>query len=405
MPKALEKFANELRGLFPGVRLRNVSVHDASGEPLWMSEGVLGPDEHSLTLDALDLFQLEPARRCFERPHGEACAGIVYPSREPTGELRGAVVVLAEVRNLGGTGQEKALNPALQSLLRRIAVHLRARAGAAVEQANAQRQADTGYTESVLPIDARFAELTLYVQQMLRLKTSGRTRRFEVLLRTRRPHGAEERAPEKLLQEADEPGSGGALDRHVVLQLVQWFAQNQEALDAEPASFSVNLSLGALTDPDFATFVGRTLEAASVNPRMLAFEIRESVCRERMKDVQRFVRQCEEMKCQVVIDDFTLHSDVLPLLRSPAVRLVKIDAQLTTAAMKDKLSQAIVVAISQASKVLGAHCVAKRIESTMARQWLSAIGVDFAQGFLLEGLMPLTALSDDRKDGAGTKAL
>lgn len=404
MPKALEKFATQLRGLFPGVRLRNLSMHDLSGEPLWMSEGVLGPDEHALVLDALDLFQLEPARRCFERPHGDSCAGIVFPSREPSGELRGAVVLLADVRNLGGTGQEKALNPALQSLLRRIAVHLRASAGAAVEQANAQRQADTGYTESVLPIDPRFTELTLYVQQMLRLKTSGRTRRFEVLLRTRRSHGVEERAPETLLQEADEPNSGGALDRHVVQQLVQWFAQNQEALDAEPASFSVNLSLGALVDPDFAAFVGRTLAAADVNPRMLAFEIRESVCRERMKEVQRFVLQCEEMKCQIVIDDFSLHSDVLPLLRSPAVRLVKIDARLTTAAMKDKLSQAIVVAISQASKVLGAHCVAKRIESTMARQWLSAIGVDFAQGFLLEGLMPLTALSDDRKGGSGTKA-
>jgi ammonium transporter, Amt family len=95
---------------------------------------------------------------------------------------------------------------------------------------------------------------------------------------------------------------------------------------------------------------------------------------------------------------------VLPLLRSSAVRLVKIDAALTTAAMKDKLSQAIVVAISQAAKVLGAHCVAKRIESTMARQWLSAIGVDFAQGFLLEGLMPLAALSDAARDGSGTQA-
>jgi EAL domain-containing protein (putative c-di-GMP-specific phosphodiesterase class I) len=98
------------------------------------------------------------------------------------------------------------------------------------------------------------------------------------------------------------------------------------------------------------------------------------------------------MTCQVVIDDFTLHSDVLPLLRSSAVRLVKIDAQLTAAAMKDKLSQAIVVAISQASKVLGTHCVAKRIDSAMARQWLAAVGVDFAQGFLLEGPLPLTDL-------------
>ncbi len=252
-------------------------------------------------------------------------------------------------------------------------------------------------------LDPRFAELTLFVQQMLRLKTHGRTRRFEVLLRSRRG-GSEERAPAEILKAADDPASRGHLDRFVVTQLVQWLAQNRDALDAEPASFSVNLSLGALVDADFPDYVARTLDAADVDPRMIAFELRESVCRERAADVQRFVRACEKLKCQIVIDDFTLHSDVLPLLRSPSVRLVKIDAALTTDAMKDKLSQAIVVAISQASKVLGAHCVAKRIESTMARQWLAAIGVDFAQGFVLEGLMPLTALSDARAGATATKA-
>jgi EAL domain-containing protein (putative c-di-GMP-specific phosphodiesterase class I) len=42
------------------------------------------------------------------------------------------------------------------------------------------------------------------------------------------------------------------------------------------------------------------------------------------------------------------------------------------------------------------HCVAKRIDSPMARQWLSAVGVDFAQGFLLEGPLPITQLASLR---------
>jgi EAL domain-containing protein (putative c-di-GMP-specific phosphodiesterase class I) len=408
MTQALDAIATELRGLFPGVRVLTLSVHDTTGEPLWMSEGVLGPDEHSLALDALDVFQLEPARRCFERPHGDTSIGMVFPSREPAGELRGLAVLIADTRHLGGSAQERALQPALQSLMRRLAVHLRSRAAATEENTIAALMDPTGEiaasggTVVALAADPRFAELTLYVQQMLRLKTSGRTRRFEVLLRSRRG-GAEERAPMQLLKEADDPATRGALDRHVVSQLIQWFAQNRDALDSEPASFSVNLSIGALADPEFLDWVARLLHATDVNPRMLAFELREQVCRDHAADVQRFVAQCEELKCQVVIDDFTLHSDVLPLLRSPAVRLVKIDAHLTTAAMKDKLSQAIVVAISQASKVLGAHCVAKRIESTMARQWLAAIGVDFAQGFLLEGLMPLASLSGDRRTATGSK--
>ena len=58
-----------------------------------------------------------------------------------------------------------------------------------------------------------------------------------------------------------------------------------------------------------------------------------------------------------------------------------------------KLPQAVVIAISQAAKVLGVHCVAKRVDTQVGRQWLSAIGIDFAQGFLLEKPQPLEDLA------------
>jgi EAL domain-containing protein (putative c-di-GMP-specific phosphodiesterase class I) len=60
------------------------------------------------------------------------------------------------------------------------------------------------------------------------------------------------------------------------------------------------------------------------------------------------------------------------------------------------VAQAQVAAISNAARMLGMHCVAKRIESAMARQWLTAIGVDFAQGYLLEGPLPITDLASLR---------
>ena len=58
-----------------------------------------------------------------------------------------------------------------------------------------------------------------------------------------------------------------------------------------------------------------------------------------------------------MIDDFSLDSSITSLLRSRALRLVKIDPKLTTGRFrKDKLAQAMVVAIAQAVKVLGIHC-------------------------------------------------
>ena len=164
-------------------------------------------------------------------------------------------------------------------------------------------------------------------------------------------------------------------------------------IDNPPVNALSPQTVGALRDAQFVDYAMDLLRKARLNPRLLGFEIRESLCRRYPAEAERLVLQSEKAGCHVILDDFTFHSDVLPLLRHRAVRLLKIDARLTVSALTDKVAQAQVVAISQASKVLGAHCVAKRIESAVARQWLSAIGVDFAQGYLLEGPQPLTELS------------
>jgi len=62
-------------------------------------------------------------------------------------------------------------------------------------------------------------------------------------------------------------------------------------------------------------------------------------------------------------------------------------------AMKDRVPQALVVAIAQASKVLGLSCVAKRVDTPAVRDWLTAVGLDYAQGFLLDQPRPLISLT------------
>ena len=98
------------------------------------------------------------------------------------------------------------------------------------------------------------------------------------------------------------------------------------------------------------------------------------------------------MGAWVVIDDFSFDAQVLPLMRYKALRLLKLDAKLTTAALRDKLSQALVVASVQAAKVLGIHCAAKKVDSKASLQWLTAIGCDFAQGNALAPVQPLESL-------------
>ncbi len=96
----------------------------------------------------------------------------------------------------------------------------------------------------------------------------------------------------------------------MLANLITWLKRNREGLEADPATFSINISSGALTDDTFPDFVKSSVKDAKAAAKMLGFELRESMCREHRPQVERFINACERMGCYIVIDDFTLQSDV-----------------------------------------------------------------------------------------------
>jgi EAL domain-containing protein (putative c-di-GMP-specific phosphodiesterase class I) len=217
--------------------------------------------------------------------------------------------------------------------------------------------------------------LALDIQPFTKLRPGGRTRRYEVIARSSHPN----RVP-------------AGLDKIALQQLLAWMGAHRAAWNLEPTSFTLNLSIATLEDERFPQFVASHLKANGIAADNIGFEIAEPLCLQRRAQVERFITLCDKLGCFVVIDDFSLDSSVVSLLRSKALRLVKIDSKLTSSALKDKLAQAMVVAIAQAVKVLGIHCAAKRVESQGSLQWLAAVGCDFAQGSAVEATQPLESL-------------
>src|SRR5690606_35621429 len=364
-----------------GSNVLRMSVHDATGATAWNSGAALSADEHDFLLDALDSFALEASRSTLELA-GRGKTGLVaFAARDPRGALHGALLLDVELVTLSGRPGARQMPVRGERLLRQLALRL------AHGAPHVTAQGGTAFGG---------AGLTLHVQQLLKLGATGRTRRFEVLLRTRDPATGKPVLPADLIAAAEEPESGGQLDRAVIAELCRWLIQNRAQFEVEPAAFSINLSTGALLDEAFADYIARTVRESRLNPRLLGFEVRESQCRAHPAVVQAFVERCEAIGCHVVLDDFTFHSDVLNLLRAPAVRMLKICPSLTLEGLRDKVSQAQVAAISHGSRVLGIHSAAKRIETAQARQWLAAVGVEFAQGYLFESPVPLSDLSAAR---------
>jgi EAL domain-containing protein (putative c-di-GMP-specific phosphodiesterase class I) len=502
-PATAEALGWQLRAALPPLRLHSLSLYDDAGNVLWLSEGALGPDEHSVVVEAIETLSRDSSLNCFENGLEDGRIAIFLPVRSPQGGLVGLSMILADMKSVTDNVVERLVTPQIRTILQKIAVLLRpaqrpsttgpikildvppetrlpsappaktaselspqavddilefeltpglaplapataaaatsavaatqtvgaAAAAAPAPTAAATAPAPTAATTAPAPTAVATApapttaatvsnpsakaeeplsstasgrslsastgtsksigatstsrvltlpegmSIALEVQPYSKLRAGGRSRRFEVLPRASQPN----RVP-------------AGFDKIALQQLLAWMGTNRAAWSLEPTSFTLNLSISTLEDERFPQFVASNLKAHGIAADNIGFEIAEALCLQRRAQVERFITLCDKLGCFVVIDDFSLDSSVVSLLRSKALRLVKIDPRLTSVALKDKLAQAMVVAIAQAVKVLGIHCAAKRVDSQGSMQWLTAIGCDFAQGSALAQTHPIESL-------------
>jgi EAL domain-containing protein (putative c-di-GMP-specific phosphodiesterase class I) len=492
-PANAEALGRQLRAGLPPMRLHSVSLYDSQGNVLWLSEGALGPDEHSLVLDALEVLSADAGKGSCDHRLEDGRIAAFLAVRAPQGHLVGLAMVLADFKSIGEGLMDRIMTAPTRTILQKVAVFLRpagstglvlslaaaetsvaasesvaatasvpSQASASAAPKSARRAeaeltpgavndilefeltdtplvlparavgpaspADSGSTRALNPSAAadsgsvraptlqhsadtassrllkqaapatdttssrtlaspaatgaaRAVSLdpTLVTLEMLpfvKLRSGGRIRRFEVL-------------PAGTARELRDPA---VLDSLAMQHLLAWLGAHRAAWTVEPASFTLNLSIATLEDEGFLKQVATGLQSNGIAPDTVGFEIAEPLCTQRRAQVEHFMAGCEQLGCFVVIDDFSFDSAVLPLLRSKALRLVKIDGRLTGGALRDKLSQALVVAVVQAVKVLGMHCAAQQVDSEAALQWLSAVGCDFAQGPMVARRQPLETL-------------
>ncbi len=470
----LSSLGQQLREVLPPRRLHSVSLCDREANVLWLSEGALGPDEHSVVVEALEFLAADTSINCHETSLEDGRHALFLPVRAPMGTLLGIALILADCKSAGDDTVERVTAAPVRAIMQRLAVLLkpgrrsgdthaggsgaipvleltgesvivsapptaRARAPAAAapaaataispEQVNDMLElellpaevpparAGQGESSSRLPRlelidDAPAAppkppraarpptapampatpaapavaetplsdvNLILEVLPFAKLRAGGQTRRFQILARS----------PTRTAQRLS-----AALDALTLQRLLAWLAAHRAVWNSQPTSFTVNLSIATLEDERFVHKIAEALNEHAIAAETLGFEIAEALCTQHRAQVERFITQCEKLGAWVVIEDFSFDSQVLPLLRSTAVRMVKLSPKLTSSALKDKLSQALVVATVQAAKVMGIHCSAKRVDSQAALQWLTAIGCDFAQGAALSAAQPLEALAN-----------
>ena len=331
-------------------RPQAVSLHDSAGDTLWLSAGSIGPDEHSLVLSALDVFALEPQRDHINRKLEDGRRALYLAARDPLGNCIGVGCAFLE---RGAVEDARIVTPAVQVLLQRFSMLLAPFADKSASQSSLTLARDAN-----LPLGV--PELTpIRARKYLRLQSGSGTRRYEVAVN---PVGAQH-------------------DAVVFERVIDWLAQNRQKYLAKPSSFAVPISAAAALDGAFAKRIAAGLDRHSIDDGLVMLIVPSAAWSAHPEALLPLLELCDQHRCRVMLDDFELNDAALRLLKYKAIRMLKLSAELTAAAMRERYPRALLSACTHIARVLGIHCIAKRVENAAAGRWLAVAGVDYLDPF------------------------
>lgn len=164
-------------------------------------------------------------------------------------------------------------------------------------------------------------------------------------------------------------------------------------------TMAVNLSALQFRHASLIATVRDTLARHGLEPCCLTLEVTESTAMRDADASLQILEQLHDMGVRISIDDFgTGYSSLLYLKRLPASEL-KIDRGFIRDLSRDTEDAAIVSAIVALGRTLNLNIVAEGVETATQQEFLTRLGCNSLQGFLLGRPMSaenlIASLSDD----------
>jgi EAL domain-containing protein (putative c-di-GMP-specific phosphodiesterase class I) len=244
----------------------------------------------------------------------------------------------------------------------------------------------------------------LFAQEIRALDERSNAKKFEVLVRLHDETG-ELIPPHKILSAAERYQMTAALDRWVINHTLNLLSQATSSLEVSLATFAINISAQTLGEADFIDQIEEVIEESGVPPDMLCFELTETAMVRHFAKAQRFVQRLQKRGCRVALDDFGTGYSSFAYLKHLPVQFLKIDGAFVQDLLENRLSEAIVSAVVDIAGVMGAATVGEHVENEGVRRKLSALGVNYAQGYHIHCPEPLidvlSALESSDLNGLG----
>ncbi|WP_295994876.1 EAL domain-containing protein [Rugamonas sp.] len=171
-------------------------------------------------------------------------------------------------------------------------------------------------------------------------------------------------------------------------------APEQAYIDAHqraPAQYSINLSGTSLGDEGLHDYIVDQFVAHAIAPEQICFEITETAVIANLPKAHTFMSRLKALGCRFSLDDFGSGLSSFAYLKALPVDFLKIDGIFIRDIATNAINRAMVKAINEVGHVMGIRTVAEYVEDAPTLAVVRDIGIDYAQGYAVGALRPLTA--------------
>ncbi|MBL8496388.1 EAL domain-containing protein [Nitrosomonas sp. JL21] len=160
-------------------------------------------------------------------------------------------------------------------------------------------------------------------------------------------------------------------------QLSQWHANGLSDL-----RIAVNISIRQLADKNFHNFIAKLLYQYALPAHLLELEVTESCLQDELIYIN-CLEQLENLGLSISIDDFGTGYSCLSSLKNLPIHRLKIDQSFVKGIPEDDNDCAIAAAIMVLAQKLGLQVIAEGIEAQEQIAFLTELGCNELQGYLL----------------------
>jgi Amt family ammonium transporter len=201
--------------------------------------------------------------------------------------------------------------------------------------------------------------------------------------------------PEKFLSAAERYQLLPAIDRWVIKNALAALAAHADTLRGRGMKFSINISGASIASEEFLDFLENAIRESGVPPESLCFELTETSAVSNLTRADRLMRRLRVLGCTFALDDFGTGLSSLVYLKSLPVSVLKIDGAFVRDAGTNQRTESMVRAIAQLAHTMGMETVAEYVETDELRTRMTALGVDYGQGFAIGRPVPIDEILGD----------